>query len=120
MLSHLAVRAGETARHTARTALIGAGAAVCLCIGAGFLTAAFWLFLVSVTTALNAALILGGFYSGIGLILIAILSIRSRERRIRHAEHLAAAKRPAPGQAEYAGLIAAFMTGLSAGRKARS
>ncbi len=120
MLAMLTHQIHEKATRTAQTAVLGLFASICLSVGLMFLTVAAWLLLITVTTALMTAFILGGIYFGIGLVLLAVISMRSRERRKERAAAAAyAAKSPDPA-ANFTSLIAAFMTGLSAGKKARS
>ncbi|MEW9918006.1 hypothetical protein AB2B41_00185 [Marimonas sp. MJW-29] len=109
-------RAQDAAARTARKAALGLGAVLCLTVGIAFLTVAAWLFITSVTTALNAALIIGGAYSGVGLILIGVMSAKgSAEPEGRsNASQTAAEDDIGPK------IVEAFMTGLRAGQKARS
>lgn len=117
MLALLTHQLQVTATRTAHTAVLGMGAGICLLIGMGFLTAAAAIFLASVTTALATTLILGGLYAGIGFILLMVMSMRSRARERERAAALAAA--PAAAAGSLTGVIAAFLSGLSAGKRAR-
>ena len=65
MLSAVMQHLRGSARRAARTAMLGAGAAILLLIGLLFLTLAAWLYLVTVTTAMTAALILGAALAGL-------------------------------------------------------
>lgn len=118
MLDGLVDKAQDAAARTGRKAAIGLGAALCLAVGLAFWTFAGWLFLVSVTTPLNAALIVGGVYSGAGLVMIGTLS--SGEKQSNPEPQ---ARSEGPGTAdENMGpkIVEAFMNGLQAGRRVRS
>lgn len=117
MLAMLTHQLQLTATRTAQTAVLGLGAGICLFVGMGFLTAAAVIFLASVTTPLITTLILGGLYAGIGFILLTVMSVRSRVRARERAAALAAAPAAAPGS--LTSVIAAFLSGLSAGKRAR-
>jgi hypothetical protein len=113
MLDSIFASARIRAAHTARSTAIGLGAAVFLCVGIGFWTAAGWMFLVTQTTALNAAIIMGALYTGAALVCFGVIAAR-------HAKPLPKpqpAVQPAP---TFDNLVAAFMTGLSAGSRTRS
>lgn len=116
MLSLLLAKAQDSAAHKARMAAVGLGASIALFVGFAFLTLAAWLFLISVTTALVAALILGCTFVGIGLITLSVMSSISKSRK-RARQQAAAAAPQDPG---LAGLAAAFVTGMTAGAKVRS
>ena len=117
MLAMLTYHLQTAATRTAQTAVLGLAAAFLLLIGLGFLTAAVWLLLATLTTPLITALILGGVYSGMGFLVLAVISMRSHARRREHAAALAAA---APASSNnLTSIIAAFMAGLTAGKKAR-
>lgn len=117
MLALLTHHLQVTATRTAHTAVLGLGAGICLFIGMGFLTAAAWLFLASVTTPIITTLILGGLYAGIGFIILVVMSMRSRARARERAAALAAA--PAAAAGSLTSVIAAFLSGMSAGKRAR-
>lgn len=119
MLALLTRHVQETATRTAQTAVLGLAAGFSLLIGLGFLTIAAWLLLTTLTTPLVTAFILGGLYCGVGFVLLAVMSMRSRARRRERAALFAAAAAPA-ATVDLTSIIAAFMTGLSAGRKVRS
>jgi uncharacterized membrane protein YcjF (UPF0283 family) len=118
MLALLSHHIQATATRTAHTAVLGLGAAISLFVGLGFLTAAAWLLLTTLTTSLIATVILGAAYSGIGFLLLAVMSMRSREKRRARAAALAATASSTTA-GNMTAVIAAFMTGLSAGKKAR-
>lgn len=113
MLTHLLHKARAEAEHTVGTVKIGLFAGIALGVGAGFWTLAAWLFLVTVTTPLNAAVIIGAVYSGAGLIGLGVAASRKRKPKVSAV--------PAPeAAATMDGLVGAFMTGLTAGTRARS
>ena len=114
MLSHLVARARVQVEQTAQTAAIGLFACVALTVGLVFWTLAGWLFLLTVTTPLNAAVILGAVYTGVGLIGLASVSMR-RKKPVPQPAPVA----PAP-EATFEGLMAAFMSGMNAGARTRS
>ncbi len=120
MLSMLTHQIQVKASRTAQTAVLGLFASICLIVGLCFFTAAAWLFLLTVTTALMTAIILGSAYFGIGLILLAVMSSRSRAKRQEQAAAAAYAAKTSAAGTDFSSIIAAFMTGLSAGKKARS
>lgn len=116
MIDGLIHQAQDAASRTAQTAALGLGAGLCLFVGAGFLTSAGWILLNEITTALNAALILGGIYTGFGLIALATISIRNRAHRNKRIQRAQASAHQPP----LAQVVAAFMSGMNAGQKARS
>ncbi len=120
MLSGLIHQAQRKASRTARKAAFGAGGLVCIGIGLGFMTAAAWLFLITVTTALSAALIIGGAYLGLGLVLIGVAS--SSGKGSSHADASRHASKPAHEDPAIMvpQLINAFTSGLAAGQRTRS
>lgn len=125
MLDHFTDKVAYKAKETAQTAAIGLGAFLCLAVGAVFLTGAAWLFLLTITTALVACLIIGFAFFGIGLLLIATISIQSSARRKR--KHVMEAQARSAHTAQMtgglvgiAGIVAAFVNGLNEGRRSRS
>ncbi|QPM90348.1 phage holin family protein [Pseudooceanicola algae] len=92
-----------------RKAGYSAGAIVMMLIGLGFLTGAAWLYLVEIRSPLFAALVIGGAYFGIGLVLAALANV---DRPVPMA-HRASHEPPAAGSS--AGLIAALLQGIGAG-----
>ena len=122
MFPLLFARAEEHFLNASRSAVLGLGAGVFLCFGLGFLTFAAWLFLASISSAITAAVILGCFYMGVGIILLGVMRMRARARKRARALALAATAAPLAGlgASGIGGIIAAFMGGLAAGAKARS
>jgi|TARA_R100000655_G_scaffold87095_1_gene127238 fatty acid desaturase len=115
MLSAVMQHLRGSARRAARTAMLSAGAAILLLIGLLFLTLAAWLYLVTVTTAMTAALILGAAYFGVGFLLLALAG--SDGSAPRHAPD-----QGEPAASEHDGLknlVMAFLAGITAGQKAR-
>ena len=110
--------AQAAATRTAHTAVMGLAAGVLLTVGAGFMTLAAWLLLLTVTTALYAALILGSAFMGAALILLAVMSIRKRN----HALHapMNVAPTPEPTDDILNQMVVTFLAGITAGRKVRS
>jgi len=124
MFEYVTDRVAQKATRTAQTAAIGFGAMLCLIVGGGFLAVAAWLFLLTITTPLVACLIIGSLFFGMGLVLIAALSIRARA--IRRQKREAALRAQAMQQAQATGgvggiaaIITAFVNGLNAGKQAR-
>ena len=115
MLSAVMNHLRGSLRRVLRTAMLSAGAALFLLIGLLFLTLAAWLYLITVTTALTAALILGAVYFGFGFLLLAMAG----------SDRAPAAQAPRqedPSATEHDGLknlVMAFLAGITAGQKAR-
>lgn len=109
-------RAQDAAARSARKAALGLGASLCLAVGAGFLTVAAWLFITTLTSAMNAALIIGGVYMGVGFILIGVMSSKDTTKTApRHGTT------PQSSDADMGPkIVEAFMTGVRAGQNARS
>ncbi|MBB5516833.1 hypothetical protein FHS89_002875 [Rubricella aquisinus] len=98
----------QKASRAAKSAALGTGGALCLAVGAGFLTVAAWIYLATLEGTLFAAGIIGAVYVGIGLILIGLASARRSD--VPHAH-------PAPQtSAQTPPLAEAFLFGLQAGR----
>ena len=116
MFDRIVDKAKQSVARALRTTVIGAGAGLCLVAGAALLTLAGWLFLVTVTTPMNAALILGGIYLGLGFILIGVASAA----RSSDSQGKAAQQQQDADENVVPKLIAAFMTGMQAGRSTRS
>jgi site-specific recombinase len=116
MIAQISARIQDAVSRTLQSIVLGAGALFCLSIGLAFLTLAAWLYLISVTTSMMAALILGSVYAGIGLILLAVASSGPRRSKAKYAKRLDQPNE----EAEIAKIVAAFMTGVTAGRKSRS
>ncbi|MCX7566576.1 phage holin family protein [Sulfitobacter sp. F26169L] len=114
MIGNLIANARAQAQHTAGTAAIGLCAGIALCIGLAFWTAACWMFLITVTSILNATIIIAAIYTGAGLIGLAIASMRSRKTPPAPEP----VRQPEPPTMD--NLVAAFMSGLTAGARTRS
>lgn len=78
-------------------------------IGMAFLTSAAWIYLSDIRSSLFAALVIGGVYCGLGLIVIAV---GMRERPVPDANPTATEPPVPPSTAD---LVAALVQGLSAG-----
>lgn len=112
MLSNMLANARAQARHSAQSAGIGVFASLALIVGLAFWTGAIWLFLLTLTSPLNACVILGAAYTGAGLIGFATITMR-RAKPVQQTS-------TKPPQATMDGLVSAFMTGLTAGARTRS
>lgn len=100
---------------TARRASFGVAGALCLGVGAGFLTVAGWIILSLNHGAMIAALVIGLIYMGVGLVLIAVSGRSRRRYRYDHRPHLP----PRPSGAGGSELINAFLGGVNAGKALR-
>ena len=107
------------ATRTAHTAVLGLAAGLLLTVGGGFLTLAAWLLLLTVTTPLYAAVILGCTFSGVALILLAVMSAR-RKSNAKQLERVAQQPQTVPSGDIVNQLVMTFLAGITAGRKARS
>jgi len=105
--------AQAAATRTAHTAVLGLAAGVLLAVGAGFLTLAAWLLLLTVTTPLYAAVVLGCGFTGVALIVLAVMSIRKRSNK-QHSAPQPAAQGDILNQ-----IVVTFLAGITAGQKAR-
>lgn len=115
MLAAITLRA----KHAARKAALSTGAAICLLIGAAFLTVAGWIALVELTSTLHAALILGALWVGVGFVLLALAQLRPRVKLppAEAAPGLGRASLGAGlGASAGAGLVEAFIFGFEAAR----
>lgn len=112
MINAILHNARAKAEHTAGTAAIGLAASIALGIGLLFWTGAGWPFLLTVTTPLNPAMILGAVYTGAGCIGFAVVSTR-RQAPVQKEPIVEAAP-------TVDNLISAFLSGLSAGSRKRS
>lgn len=111
MLAAITLRA----KHAARKAALSTGAAICLLIGAAFLTVAGWIALVELTSTLHAALILGALWVGVGFLLLALAQLRPRVK-LPPAEAAPGLGRASLGASAGAGLVEAFIFGFEAAR----
>ena len=124
MFDQITDRVAIRAAQSARTAAFGVGAFLCLAVGGIFLASAAWLFLLTVTTAIVACLIIGGAFFGIGLIMFSLMLLRIRtQKRLKYEAALQAraaqSTHMAGGIGGLLGLITAFINGMNAGKKAR-
>lgn len=88
-ISSLAAQAGRVVQSAGRTAAIYGALALVALIGAGFLVAAAFIWLASVTDALIASLILAGVFLAVAGIWLAVLM--ARQERIKQERRSAAA-----------------------------
>ncbi len=111
MLETLRTSAARTARRSA-LGLIGI---LTLTVGLGFLTAALWIFLVTIADSLTAAVVVGSAYVGIGLILLALATARNAEPRM----HVRPERPMTTRMDVLVGIAVAFLEGLGAGLGSR-
>ena len=112
MLTNMLANARAQALHSAQSAGIGVFASLALLVGLAFWTGATWLFLLTLTSPLNACVILGAVYTGAGLIGFAAIAMRSAKPTPQTPK--------SPPEATVEGLLSAFMTGVTAGARTRS
>lgn len=101
-------------RRTAQKTAIGAVGSILILVGVGFLTAAAWMGLSLIADSLVAASVIGGAYTGVGLIVLGVSSARSKREA-----YVPPQKREVHGAEALTGLAGAFMEGMSAGMAAR-
>ncbi|WP_375691462.1 hypothetical protein [Pseudooceanicola sp. LIPI14-2-Ac024] len=107
-----------SAKVTAQKAAISMGGVILLLIGLAFLTSAAWIALSEARSTLFAATVIGCAYFGLGLILLAVASMR---RPVPPPAPAAVAADPASQVTLTLGtLTGAFVQGLGAGIAARS
>lgn len=116
MFDGIKQNAKETASRTARSAALGLGALLCFGVGLGFLTVSAWIFLQSFLPVTQVALVIGFAYLGLGLILIAALAFNGD----RTTERQSSSDQDSDFDHPAAKLVIAFISGLQAGRSARS
>lgn len=102
-------RLEQKIEHAVRRTAFGLAASVCMAIGLAFLTVAAWIWLVAIAGALEAALIIGAIYMGVGFILLALAARRPPQRR-----YVAPDVPPMPD------LASAFAQGLGRGMSLRN
>ena len=115
----LGVIRAEIAARLRAARLIAAGS-VMIAVGFVFLSVAGWIVLDRYLGALEAALVIGGGFTGIGLL---VVGLGSRTSRKLDKRDLAPGRRSAPMSAAGAGLspaLEAFMVGLTAGLAAKA
>lgn len=96
---------------------MGFCAMLCIVVGLVFLTVAAWIALEASVGSMYAAVVIGGTYMGIGLILLGIMS---SDASPRHPEPRSDPARAPASDDIGPQVIAAFVSGLKAGQKARS
>lgn len=114
MLSGLKNKARQAAR---RTALGGFGLILAL-TGLGFLSGAAYMFLLTQTDAITAALVMGGVFMGLGFIFIALASAGQDEEDDR-SEAVAKAKLPEAEHSPLTPVAVAFLDGVHQGMAVR-
>ncbi len=102
----------EMAARTARQAGLASGGALMICVGVGFLTLAAWIYLEISFGAQISALIIAGFYLGVGFILLGLAGSGSSQPVPESEE------KQAPESAEGPPIMQAFLYGLQAGMAA--
>ena len=110
MLTQLKRHVAQTAQ---RAALGGLGG-MCLLAGVGFLTAALFLYLLTQTDPISASLIVGGGFSGVGLVLIGVSRVGTTTSS--PGQETAQAAPPASAMTP---VMLAFLDGLQQGMAAR-
>lgn len=100
----------KKAKAAARSIVLSSVGGLSLAVGLAFLTVAAWIFLTAVATPLTAALVIGGVYTGLGLIMMGLSSARS-------TEPAPVARTHAPSEAPP--LMQAFLHGMQAGANAQ-
>ncbi|MGR3454489.1 hypothetical protein [Pseudooceanicola sp.] len=98
-----------SARLAAQRAAFNAFGAILLLIGIGFLTVAAWIGLAAAFGTLTAALVIGCVFVGLGLLFMAMASIR------RPLPPAAPAPAAAAAPVGMAGLVGALVQGIGAG-----
>jgi Putative Actinobacterial Holin-X, holin superfamily III len=107
MLSKVKHSAARAAR---KAGMVSAGA-LCVLVGAGFLTGASWIFLATAYGTLIAASVIGAAYAGIGLLLVGLAgSDEPHQDTAPEPEPT-----PAPASSDAPPLLQAFLFGLQAG-----
>ena len=105
-------RVTHAAQDAARRTALGLGAAICLAVGMGFLSAAAFIAMAAAADPVTAALVLGAAYAGLGLILMAFAVQRHRAPP--------PPVRPPAGPVLLVAAVEAFTAGMAAGKSARS
>lgn len=101
------------AKQAARSAALLSAGGLCLTVGAGFLTVGAWIFLVSVSDNLTAAIAIGAIYSGLGLVLIGVASSKGDSNGTITGQHQHQSDPQSPP------LVQAFLHGMQAGADAK-
>ena len=104
----------DSAARTAQRAALGGLGGICLLAGVGFLTAAFFMFLLTQTDPIAACLIVGGMFSGVGLILVGV----SRAGKSAPPPAVQTAQ-ASPSASSMTPVMLAFLDGLQQGMAAR-
>lgn len=103
----------QTARREARNLVLGLVGVCLVAIGAGFLVTALWTFLAEQYDAKIASLVIGGIFTGLGLIVMALRG--GKDAKAASTPHPAEAhpRHPfGPGGA-YPALMDAFLLGVT-------
>lgn len=116
MFDRLIQRAEDSAARTARKAALGLGAGIFMVVGVGFLTVAAWMLISALLSPLHAATIIGATFLGVGLILVGFAASKTSDTVAPEPKQ--GPSRPAEEMLPQ--MVAAFMSGIQAGRQARS
>lgn len=108
----------SAARNVARRSAFAIVASVLLGVGIAFLTVAGWIYLASISTRLTAALVIGFFYFGGGIILLAINWGREAQSHAR-AEAEQTPGLTASTTSTVPPLVEAFFFGLNAAMQSK-
>lgn len=100
-----------------RKAALGVAAFASLAVGAGFLTLAAWIWLVTLTDPLVASIVIGCIYLGVGFILLACVKLLGGP--VAAAPRPQAAASDPPATPDMPPLMAAFIHGMQAGAQSR-
>jgi len=95
----------------ARTVALSSAASLLIAVGLAFLTVSAWMALAAVLEPVAVAAILGGAYTGAGLIVLALASRPDPHRRAQAESGPAA---PVPADA----IVQSFLTGMATGQSA--
>ncbi|MFL4471771.1 hypothetical protein ACERZ8_18505 [Tateyamaria armeniaca] len=109
-------RIEQACARAGRRAALGTVSVLLIAVGIAFFTSALWIFLVATFGAQQAALMIGGGYFGLGLILLGVLMSGSSQSKSAKPMHAASHSQPnnAPP------VVQAFLYGLQAGTQASS
>ncbi|MBY5933472.1 phage holin family protein [Tateyamaria omphalii] len=104
----------QNVAQTAQRAALGGLGGICLLAGVGFLTAALFMYLLTQTDPITACLIIGGGFSGLGLVFVGL----SRTGKSSPPAAVATAQ-ASPSASAMTPVMLAFLDGLQQGMAAR-
>ena len=106
-------------RLAVRRTMFGVASGILLFVGIAFLAVAGWIALSAFFDTLQLALIFGGIFVGLGLIMLAMTRTNKAAVKMAPSVHApASTAAPAAGMAAVGGLSAAFVQGITAGMAA--